>query len=327
MTSPPYFGLRDYGHPQQIGLESNVGEYVDALVGVFREVRRVLRDDGTLWINIGDSYGGSGRGSVGKTGLQHRNVGSISNVVRQRQSSSPKKQLVGVPWRVAFALQDDGWILRSDIIWQKTNPLPESVKDRPTKSHEYLFLLAKSERYYYDAAAISEPVADSTVTRLAQDVDAQQGSLRVNGGRARPMKAVARDSWKWSRFDTGKTAEHQLNRMSRTHQHDAAKFADVDDPSSGRRNKRDVWTISPQPFKESHFAVMPEALAEPCVLAGAPEGGIVLDPFCGAGTTGVVALRHQRSFIGIELNPEYADMAKRRIEDDQPLFNHVEIAA
>lgn len=292
VTSPPYYGKRNYDHPQQIGLESSVQEFIDTLVAVFREVHRVLRDDGTLWVNIGDSYGGSGRGSVGKTGFQHTNVGSMSGEVRRRQSSFPKKQLIGVPWRLAFALQDDGWILRSDIVWGKSNPTPESVTDRPTSSHEYVFLLAKCDRYYFDSDAIREPASDTGRVR-GRDGRRHQQDLRALPPGSRP---------------------HRLARV---------------DYSERDRNMRDVWhaATSAGEFRGAHFAVMPKIIAKPCVLAGAPEGGVVLDPFCGAGTTGLVALRYQREFVGIELNPHYAELAKRRIEEDQPLFNRVEIAA
>jgi len=346
VTSPPYFRLRDYGHPDQIGLEETVEDYLQQMVDVFREVRRVLADDGTLWLNLGDSYGASSSGvappSMKSTLEGHAHVGggpklqALSTVGRSFRGGQPKG-LIGIPWKVAFALQDDGWILRSDIIWQKPNPLPESVKDRPTKSHEYLFMFAKSSRYYYDADAISEPAAGGAMRRVSPHAESEQISLPLHGVAVISQRTSVRDSWKGSRFDTGKTAQHQLERMS--HKQRSGAQADVEscdatpssDPDgvagSGRRNKRDVWTISSEPFSEAHFAVMPKNLAEPCVLAGSPTGGVVLDPFCGSGTTGLVALRHQRNFIGIEINPEYADMAKRRIEGDQPLLNRVATSA
>ncbi len=304
VTSPPYFGLRDYGNEAQIGLEISPKEYLKELGGVFNEVWRVLSDDGTLWLNLGDSFAGSGRGPITENSLQGTNVGSATGSVRDRGSvnwGARDKELMGIPWRVAFALQDEGWYLRNDIIWAKPNPMPESVKDRCTKSHEYLFLFSKSATYYSDMTAISEPAATG---------------------------------WNGSQFDTGKTADHQLQRMSHQPRFGGTKYGDSDDPAhatksgneyepNGRRNKRDVWTIPPQPFPGAHFAVMPEALVEPCVLAGSREGDTVLDPFAGSGTVGVVALRHQRNFVGIELNPEYAEMARARIENDGPLLNTV----
>ena len=267
VTSPPYWGLRDYGHDGQIGLEQTPDEYVAELVEVFREVRRVLADDGTLWLNLGDTYG-------------------------------PGKQLQGIPWRVAFALQSDGWWLRQDIIWAKPNPMPESVTDRCTKAHEYVFLLTKSARYYYDAAAIAEPFLHGDMQREAKRRKAagllRTGEYMVGSGRNDG------DSY------TG-----------------GVGFASAKDT----RNKRDVWTIATKPYAGAHFAVMPEALAEPCILAGSRPGDLVLDPFTGSGTVGVVALRHDRDFIGTELNPEYAALAEARIYDDGPLMNAVTLSA
>ena len=342
ITSPPYWGLRDYGQDDQIGLEQSPDEYVQSMVEVFKEVNRVLRDDGTLWLNLGDSYSGSGKGPSGNIkNRAHENFNSKklnhSGIVPEGLKS---KDLVGIPWRVAFALQADGWYLRQDIIWAKPNPMPESVTDRCTKSHEYLFLLTKSPKYYFDNQAIREPsVSDRTGHRF--------------GGN---------------------------------------KYGDSDDPlfrtkgavytADGLRNKRDVWNIATKPFKGAHFAVMPEALVEPCLFAGTSDGGccsicgasyirtiekgkiderktrdnmvnvipgrnkpsrmnsvdmkiipkttigweqscnckdseisssLVLDPFTGSGTVAVVALRNGRSFIGTELNPEYADIAYDRI--------------
>ena len=276
VTSPPYFGLRDYGVDGQIGLEDTPAAFVAVMVEVFREVRRVLRDDGTLFLNLGDSYNGSG--PSGGAGKQYTNAGSQGTTVKAVPGLKPK-DLIGIPWRVAFALQADGWYLRQDIIWAKPNPMPESVTDRCTKAHEYLFLLTKSAKYHYDAAAIAE--------------DAIKGASG-------------------SRFDAGKTALHQLGRAS-------------DEPrvESTTRNRRSVWTVATQPFSEAHFATFPPALIEPCILAGCPKGGTVLDPFFGAGTTGLVADRHGRKCIGIELNPEYAAIADRRINADAPLFAKV----
>jgi len=291
VTSPPYFGLRDYNVDGQIGLEATPDAFVSELVSVFREVRRVLRDDGTLWLNLGDSYS-----SQPSWGLK-------------------PKDLIGIPWRVAFALQADGWYLRQDIIWAKPNPMPESVTDRCTKAHEYMFLLSKSPRYYYDQEAIAEPVAPATVARLAQDVESQQGSARVPGKINGTMKA------KPPRFGGSKYGD-DLRDESRT-----KSGNEYTNTNGGMRNARSVWNIATQPFNEAHFATFPPELAERCIKAGCPEGGTVLDPFGGAGTTGLVADRLQRSAVVIELNPAYADMALNRIEKDAGLFGEIARAA
>lgn len=298
VTSPPYWGLRDYGHDGQIGLEQTPDEYVAGLVEVFREVRRVLADDGTLWLNLGDSYAMTTKGAGG-SGKQDTNAGAQMSDRKWRIPSGLKpKDLVGIPWRVAFALQSDGWWLRQDIIWAKPNPMPESVTDRCTKAHEYVFLLTKSARYYYDAAAIAEPFLHGDMQREAKRRKAagllRTGEYMVGSGRNDG------DSY------TG-----------------GVGFASAKDT----RNKRDVWTIATKPYAGAHFAVMPEALAEPCILAGSRAGDLVLDPFTGSGTVGVVALRHDRDFIGTELNPEYAALAEARIYDDGPLLNAVELSA
>lgn len=356
VTSPPYFGLRDYGVAGQIGLEPTPDEFVAKLVAVFREVRRVLRDDGTLWLNLGDSYAGSwgAQGRQGATGEMatrsvaaarekskisaaqiaahpHRqsNTGSrdgytvarphslrdgeplLSSGVAAVDSEAARikaKDLIGIPWRVAFALQADGWYLRQDIIWHKPNPMPESVRDRCTKAHEYIFLLAKSERYYFDAEAISEPVAASTVARLAQPtLDQQHGSDRVPGKTNGPMRAKA-PRFGGHKYGGSAAPEHQTKSGN--------EYAM---PAGGRRNKRSVWTVTTKPFKGAHFATFPPDLIEPCVLAGCPPGGTVLDPFGGAGTTGLVAQRHGRRAILCELNAEYIAIAKQRlgIEDTE----------
>ena len=316
VTSPPYFGLRDYGHDGQIGLEKTPDAYVAELVAVFREVRRVLADDGTLWLNLGDSYAGSGKGAGAEGSKQSTNKGSLSvgtwrgqeggaaapasvavTMLRDAETGLKPKDLIGIPWRVAFALQADGWYIRSDIIWAKPNSMPESVRDRPTKSHEHLFLLAKSERYFYDADAVAE--------------EASTGY--------------------GSEFHTGKTGGHQLGRASKQPRFGGTKYGDSDDPMhatksgneyapNGLRNKRDVWTITTQPFPGAHFAVMPEALVEPCVLAGSERGDTILDPFAGSGTVGVVAYRHGREFVGVELNEEYAAMTRARVSETEVTF-------
>lgn len=321
ITSPPYFGLRDYGVDGQIGLEATPGEFVGRLVEVFREVRRLLRDDGTLWLNLGDSYASKPNGSIGATGLQ----GGLSPHVSVRQAHARRsaripeglkhKDLMGIPWRVAFALQDDGWYLRQDIIWSKPNPMPESVEDRCTKAHEYLFLLSKSSDYYYDQDAIREQAAPSSLARWAQNVDGQAGSDRVPGKTNGAMKAVGGRSKRDTFARAGKVADQVLPGQTAA-QHRSDRGDDTFDIAS--RNKRSVWTVPTMPFKEAHFATFPERLIEPCVLAGAPAGGLVLDPFMGAGTTAVVAERLGRRWLGCELNPDYAAIAEARIRAVQP---------
>ncbi|WP_371360147.1 site-specific DNA-methyltransferase [Pseudomonas sp. KT_2_4] len=305
VTSPPYYGLRDYGMAGQIGLEETPAEFVARLVDVFREVRRVLRDDGTAWVNMGDSYANGGRTTRGAD----EKLDARTMSVRPRDPAGIKpKDLMGIPWRLAFALQDDGWYLRQDIIWHKPNPMPESTRDRCTKAHEYLFLLSKSPRYYYDQDAIKEPVALSSITRMAQDLEQQRGSDRVPGKSNGPMKAVRskRDSFK---RDDSKREQAIPGQSLGTHRPDREESAWPLDT----RNKRSVWTVPTQGFKGAHFATFPPDLIRPCILAGAPLGGVVLDPFGGAGTTAVVAMQEGRKSILCELNPEYAAMAERRI--------------
>lgn len=271
VTSPPYFCLRDYGVPGQIGQEGTPEEYIARLVEVFHEVHRVLRPDGTLWVNIGDSYTSGGR----KTRDHDKKLPARAANQRPGTPDGLKpKDLIGIPWMLAFALRSEGWYLRQDIIWHKPRCIPESVRDRCTRSHEYIFLLSKSERYFFDADAIKEPTAESTKIRMAQDIAHQAGSSRQPNKTNGPLKPGG---------------------------------------DGVARNKRSVWSICPAYFKGAHFAVYPEGLVEPCVLAGCPEGGTVLDPFTGSGTTGAVAKRLRRNFIGIELNPEYREMALARI--------------
>jgi DNA modification methylase len=273
VTSPPYFGLRDYGHEGQIGLEQTPDQYIAAMVEVFRCVKDVLADDGTLWLNIGDSYAGAGYSNHKGTGGTQREDGG-----KQRHLSGTgykNKDLIGIPWMLAFALRADGWYLRQDIIWHKPNPMPESVRDRCTKAHEYIFLLSKSERYFYDHEASMEPVAASTIERLSQPTLRQQeGRARVPGKTNGNMKAVGR---------------------------------------TDMRNRRSVWTVATRPYKGAHFATFPTALIEPCILAGSRPGDIVLDPFMGSGTTASVALQHGRQYLGCELNPEYGPLQQGRI--------------
>lgn len=315
ITSPPYWGLRDYGVDGQIGLEPTPEEYVAKIVGVFEEVRRVLRDDGTLWLNLGDSYAanrGSGAKSVGKK--QSTNVGA--NLERLTVPAGFKeKDLIGIPWLVAFALRNAGWYLRQDIIWHKPNPMPESVTDRCTKAHEYIFLLSKRGTYYCDMDAIREPVTESTVLRLSQDVTSQAGSNRAHAGAKTngPMKAVGKISNRDKFSRTGPVSNHVLpNQSSAQHRPDRE-----DNPPNGMRNKRSVWTVATQPFKEAHFATFPIKLIEPCILAGSREGDIVLDPFMGSGTVALRSKELGRKHIGSELNPEYIKIAEDRLRQEE----------
>lgn len=284
VTSPPYYGLRDYGHADQIGLEKTYTQYVANIVAVMREVWRVLKDDGTLWLNLGDSYSGSGKGRNGDgystaTGKQATNAGTIRGHLHKCGDGNGKpKDLLGIPWRVAFALQDDGWYLRSDIIWSKPNPMPESVTDRPTKAHEYVFLLAKQERYYYDADSISEPLKPESIVR---------NQTGWNGNEQR-----------------GYISGHQ-NHMSKYLGSDAAK-------ESTTRNRRTVWTVATRPYSGAHFATFPPDLIRPMVLAGSRPGDFVLDPFSGAGTTAKVATELGRQFVGTEINRDYLSLATER---------------
>lgn len=274
VTSPPYFGLRDYEVDGQIGHEATPDEYVARLVDVFRAVRRVLRDDGTVWLNLGDSYAGGGSGSRDPEiwPKQSRNDHRVEHA--KGKTGLKRKNLIGIPWRVAFALQADGWILRQDIIWNKPNPMPESVSDRCTKAHEYIFLLSKSSHYYFDAKAIEEPA------KFPGGPGNMKQVRQVPGGRA-GSNADIRGSL------------HQIGARE-------------------MRNKRDVWTVTTKAFKGAHFATFPPDLIEPCILAGAPVGGMVLDPFGGSGTTGMVANRHGRDATLIELNAKYLGMINAR---------------
>jgi DNA modification methylase len=338
ITSPPYFGLRDYGTGEwvggrpdcdhlpnntrqrqgqtggratraftgfdpfkgvcgkcgaervdrQIGLEATPADYVECIVAVFREVRRVLRSDGVAWVNLGDAYANDGKWGGSSGGKHVTALHGPTGVGRGKRDTGLKpKDLMGMPWRVAFALQADGWWLRSDVIWAKPNPMPESVTDRPTRSHEYLFLLTKAARYWYDADAIRESYADVSAGRYDYFEQATSPGARQPGG------SMDR------RLSEGGIQE--MNPLG--------------------RNRRSVWTIATAPFPEAHFATFPPALVEPCILAGCPAGGVVLDPFVGSGTVVLEALRHGRRGIGIDLNPAYVAMARRRVEQDCPMFN------
>lgn len=334
VTSPPYWGLRDYGHGDQIGLESTPEQFVASMVQVFGEVRRVLRDDGVLWLNLGDSYNAynGNRGESGGLLEGRRNAvvgtpklprGSGLRVKNQkskqatnaaadfdaphRSSVGKAKDLVGIPWRVALALQADGWYLRQDIIWHKLAPMPESVRDRCTKAHEYIFLLTKNARYFYDADAIAEAAQYFGPNGAAKSAKAEtlgHGPLRFGK-------------------QPGKNSRIHVARTS-----NGAAPQKRDQFESGyTRNARSVWTLGPQRFDEAHFATFPPALPERCIKAGSKPGDMILDPFGGAGTTGLVAQRLQRDCILCELNPDYAAMAERRIRNDSPMFSNVTLEA
>jgi hypothetical protein len=296
VTSPPYWGLRDYGHDGQIGLESTPDAYVSRMVEVFREVRRVLRDDGTLWLNLGDSYAAARGGTSMPAETLAGGVSGRGDIVAKRGRESgytphrdpaahglKHKDLIGIPWRVAIALQSDGWWLRQDFIWHKPNPMPESVRDRCTKAHEYVFLLTKSERYFYDSDAASEPAVSCK-----------------SPGNKQTHKGVAESS------------KHQTRAGLLAY---AKKVGDGELPQ--RRNRRSVWTVATKPFRGAHFATMPQGLAELCIAAGCPAGGTVLDPFAGSGTTLVVAAKLGRDGIGCELNPDYIAIAEQRIREER----------
>lgn len=288
ITSPPYYGLRDYGVAGQVGLEDTPDEYVKKLVEIFREVRRVLRDDGTLWMNLGDSYCANATGSQGDG--KSTIAGGLKNQIEAGKRPNKKgdglkhKDLIGIPWMVAFALRADGWYLRSDIIWSKPNPMPESVQDRPTKAHEYIFLLSKSQSYYYDNEAIAEPAAyDGRKDTFMKGSNKYVDNFLPCAQSTNTLHASGHERWK------------------------------TNENGDRIRNKRTVWTVTTKPYAEAHFATYPPDLIQPCVLAGCPEGGVVLDPFNGSGTTGQVALQNERRYIGIELNPEYIELTERRL--------------
>lgn len=285
ITSPPYYGLRDYGVDGQLGLEDTPEQYVARLVEIFAEARRVLCSDGTLWLNLGDSYAGSNKGTMANGTYaggekQYTNSGTMIGALRKTGTPSglKPKDLIGIPWRVAFALQGDGWVLRSEIIWHKPNPMPESVKDRPTRAHEYVFLLTKSLSYWYDADAIAEPSSGLT-----------------GGG--------------FSRAYAESQPAHGAMRLERP-------------KDNGTRNRRSVWTVTTEPTPFAHFATFPQKLIEPMVLAGCPANGIVLDPFMGSGTTALVARRLGRHYLGCDINAEYVRLANERLAEAYtlPLF-------
>ena len=312
VSSPPYFGLRDYGVDEQFGLEKTYQDYLANTVKVFETFKPKLKDTATIWWNVGDSYSSSKRTSTTNQSLRgNKEYGVTRTPV---QNGIKEKDLLMIPNRVAIALQDAGWYIRSEIIWHKPNPMPESVRDRPTSCHEKIWLITKNKKYYYDHEAIKEPITDTTAIRLLQkNIDNQKGSSRANGGMKSNgnMKAIGRKKFDKNMGGSGTSFVD----------HSGYKKADGTYMINPTRNKRNVWTVTTKPFKGSHFATFPKDLIEPCIKAGCPEDGIVLDPFGGAGTTGIVASLNNRNSILIELNPEYIKLAKDRIEKELGLFN------
>ena len=285
VTSPPYYGLRDYEKDGQIGREATPKEYISRLTEVFTEVRRVLRSDGTLWLNISDTYAGKGNqgGYVDAKNPKGRNGQAVA--LNYKVEGCKPKDMIGIPWMLAFSLRDSGWYLRNDIIWMKENPMPESVKDRCARCYEHIFLFSKSRKYFFDYRAISEPIAPGTASRLKRGV---------------------KGSNKYGEPIPGKVKQQTIN-LCREH------GEITDDMINPLRNKRDVWIINTVPFKGGHYAAYPPKLVETCLLAGCPKDGVVLDPFMGSGTTGMVAKQLDRHYVGIELNPEYKELAEARI--------------
>ena len=356
VTSPPYWGLRDYGVDGQIGLEATPAEFIAGMVDVFEEVRRVLRPDGTCWINMGDSYataagrvgnhpGGGAQGQAwrgargGHEGKQAysvgtRGTGTLTQPNRMPQQGLKPKDLVMMPHRLAIALQDAGWWVRQDIVWSKPNPMPESVRDRCTKSHEYIFLLSKSAKYFYDAETIKEPAAGAadhprnSFGTKDYDVPGQKPQKRtargVGFGHGTDTDTRQRGRVMACSKDDGR-GEQGLRTAARMG--GGAGFREDPADRPDMRNKRSVWTMATHSFAEAHFATFPPELPENCIRAGCPPGGVVLDPFFGAGTTGLVADRLQRDCIGIELNPAYAEIARKRIQGESTLFAEISVAA
>lgn len=333
VTSPPYWGLRDYGCEGQIGLEPTPEAYVETMVAVFEEVRRALADDGTLWLNLGDCYAQGGRGSVGQKGTLE---GAGENHTRSREALEKMpngrrlppglkhKDLVGIPWLVAFALRAAGWYLRADIVWHKPSPMPESVRDRPTKAHEYIFLLSKNERYYYDVDAIREPQASRGERHQGKsgyrESHPSKDTRTANERTLHPLGKNKQTVWtadeieeRQPRYAAGNKERKQRGDYGGNAEHNGRQAFGVPwEDEDGHRNKRSVWTVATQPYDGAHFAVFPPALIEPCILAGSRPGDLVLDPFFGSGTTGQVAEKHERRWIGFDINPAYGKLARER---------------
>lgn len=339
ITSPPYYQLRDYkvppsqwpevsfipmpGLPEikipamecQLGLEPDIWSFIGHMVYIMRDVHRVLKDEGTVWLNFGDTYAGSGNGAGDKGYNFNRSREKYGAVTRtdywKPGPGLKRKDLMGIPWRVAFALQADGWWLRQDIIWHKENPMPENVKDRCTKAHEYIFLLSKSRKYYFDQSAILQPASENTHSRVSQDLANQIGSHRANGGSKTngPMKAVTRR--KLAKSGSGIKSNESFNGAMSL--------------SPEMVNKRSVWSVATESFREAHFATFPQALISDCIKAGSPEGGVVLDPFSGALTTLLVSDKLNRNGIGIEIKEEYCDIGNKRMQRDSGMFCNLQV--
>lgn len=316
ITSPPYWGLRDYGVDGQIGLEITPEQYIEEMVGIGQEMWRVLRKDGTLWINIGDSYAAAPKKRTTeqvcrKSTLQGSKGTQVTckNQINKRTGTLKRKDLIGIPWALAFAFREAGWYLRQDIIWNKPNPMPESVTDRCTRAHEYLFMFSKSSKYYYDAYAIRTPYSPKTITTFGSKLIGYGDSSGLVGSenRANSMSTHQPKKWKESDKQRGHGRKHagfndRWDSMSKEEQ------------QANGANKRSVWTVAPRPFKEAHFATFPPDLIRDAVKAGCPPGGLILDPFMGAGTTALVALQEGYNYIGFELNQEYISIAERRLQ-------------
>ena len=359
VTSPPYWGLRSYGTDPiswpaveysilgfpisipkmscELGHEKDPKEFIGHMVLIFREVHRVTRDDGTLWLNIGDSFANSGKGEFEKSPWDKQRSNRGSRTINEPNKSNKfrsklfkPKDLIGIPWMLAFALRDDGWYLRQDIIWNKPNPMPESVTDRCTKAHEYIFMFSKSQKYYFDQEAIRTPVKDSTVQRMMQQIENQKGSDRVPGKTNGNMKAVGPGRKPRTEVDTRggnqasetgiKAYSHRGTGDKKLTGHSGNFDADGNLIGDGMANKKSVWTVTTKPFKEAHFATFPEELIVDCIKAGSRHDDLILDPFMGAGTTALVARKLLRNYLGIELNQKYIDIAIKRLSDELGMF-------
>lgn len=316
VTSPPYFGLRDYGMAGQLGLETTPEAYVQSMVEVFREVRRTLTKDGTLWLNIGDSYAANRTYQVPSTkgGAKHSKAQAANGKGSKVPAGMKQKDLIGIPWMLAFALRADGWYLRQDVIWHKPNPMPESVRDRCTKAHEYIFLFSKSPKYYFDGDSIKEPSTEANrpqrkrALELAKSAGLTQkhfDAVRACGATDAGKNQVTQQGFKKNSARVQKLADEAKSVLKGYYRE--FTFSDT-------KNRRSVWTIATKPYKGAHFATFPTTLVEPCVLAGSAAGDFVLDPFNGSGTTGQVALEQGRKYVGLELNPEYVELTKKRLK-------------